>query len=586
MSAMLWTLGAGLLALVGGPRAVRRLELSAAKHPSLRGHARWAQRCARVLPYYEFGTDEFFGCDGAPADVQRQRERAFYALAAEFARRAPRTLAASAALEAGVSDVQFVGQYRVPFPFRRLVHQHLRLGCVAAATKERRIADLDGNWSLDLTGSYGVNLFGHEFYKECIAASVAHAEALGPVLGPYHPVLADNVRRLRELSGMDEVSFHMSGTEAVMQAVRLARYHTRRSHVVRFCGAYHGWWDGVQAGVGNPRPPHEVYTLRDLDPRSLRVLRKRRDIACVLINPLQALHPNGNAPSDSMLITGERRARFDKRAYTAWLQELRAVCTARGIALIFDDVFLGFRLAPGGSQQYFGVEADLVTYGKTLGGGLPVGVVCGKARWMKRFCPDRPSDICFARGTFNSHPYVMTAMDQFLRYLDRPEVRQSYVGIDALWNGRAATLNERLAAAGLPVRVANLVSVWTTLFTQPGRYHWLFQYYLRQHGIAMSWVGSGRFIFSHDFHEVDFREFADRFVAAATAMAADGWWWTSGAAQGRELRRRVLRETVAAWFGKRRPAAEPVTAPAEPRPVVLGGEGAVGMPTEAARVGS
>src|SRR5262249_56638692 len=82
----------------------------------------------------------------------------------------------------------------------------------------------------------------------------------GPVPGAYQPVIAYNVARLRKISGLDEVSFHMSGTEAVMQAVRLARYHTRRSHLVRFCGAYHGWWGDVQPGVGNPGPAHRAYT--------------------------------------------------------------------------------------------------------------------------------------------------------------------------------------------------------------------------------------------------------------------------------------------------------------------------------------
>jgi glutamate-1-semialdehyde 2,1-aminomutase len=164
----------------------------------------------------------------------------------------------------------------------------------------------------------------------------------------------------------------MSGTEAVMQAVRLARYHTRRTHLVRFCGAYHGWWEDVQPGPGNPAPPRETYTLKDMDERSLQVLRTRRDVACVLVNPLQALHPNANAPGDSSLVDSSRRAGFDRAAYTAWLKRLREVCSERGIVLIFDEVFLGFRLAPGGAQEYFGVRADLVTYGKTLGGGLPV----------------------------------------------------------------------------------------------------------------------------------------------------------------------------------------------------------------------
>ena len=94
------------------------------------------------------------------------------------------------------------------------------------------------------------------------------------MLGAYHPAVAYNVRRLREISGLDEVSFHMSGTEAVMQAVRLARYHTRRTHLVRFCGAYHGWWEDVQPGIGNPVTQRETYTLKEMDERSLRVLRE------------------------------------------------------------------------------------------------------------------------------------------------------------------------------------------------------------------------------------------------------------------------------------------------------------------------
>src|SRR5262249_57309475 len=130
---------------------------------------------------------------------------------------------------------------------------------------------------------------------------------------------------------------------------------------------------------------------------ALRVLRHRNDIACVLVNPLQALHPNAPAPSDSALVDSARSAHFDRAAYTDWLRRLREVCTARGIVLIFDEVFVGFRIAPGGAQEYFGVAADMVTYGKTLGGGFPVGVLSGRARFMKRFRESRPADICFAR---------------------------------------------------------------------------------------------------------------------------------------------------------------------------------------------
>jgi len=176
----------------------------------------------------------------------------------------------------------------------------------------------------------------------------------------------------------------MSGTEAVMQAVRLARYHTKRSHLARFAGSYHGWWGEVQPGVGNPVSPHETYTLAEMSERTLHVLRTRRDIACVLVNPLQALHPNGNAPGDSALVDSSRGANFDRAAYGQWLKALRDVCTERGIVLIFDEVFVGFRLAAGGAQQYFGVpRRHGPPTAKSLAGGLadrrrlrPQGLEC------------------------------------------------------------------------------------------------------------------------------------------------------------------------------------------------------------------
>lgn len=522
-----------------------RLQLSRAKHPSLSGHARLAQRVAKLLPFYEYGADEFFVSDGAPAAIGEQRRQAFHGLGERLRQRSPKALAAGKAIAAGVSDGQFTSLYRVPFQYRTLVREHLRTPGVVDATQGVRIRDVDGNWYYDLTGAYGCNLFGYDFYKACIEEGAAMVRDLGPVLGPWHPVLADNVARLKALSGLDEVSFHMSGTEAVMQAVRLARYHTRRSHIVRFCGAYHGWWGAVQPGIGNPRPEKETYTLKEMDEDSLRVLRTRKDIACVLVNPLQALHPNANAPGDGSLVASDRSARFDRAAYTRWLEKLREVCTVAGIPLIFDEVFLGFRLAPGGAQAYFGVQADLVTYGKTLGGGLPVGVLCGRADLMKRYRPDRPTDICFARGTFNAHPYVMGAMNAFLRRLDTPELQATYEDLDARWNGRAAQLNERLAERELPVRVANMVSVFTTSYLVPSRYNWMLQYYLSEQGLLLSWVGTGRFIFSHDFSDEDFAAVVERIVAGAEAMQADGWWWHDEALTNRSIKRRVLREMIA-----------------------------------------
>jgi len=525
-----------------------RLELSKAKHPSVTGHARMARRLASLIPAYEYDEARFFCCDDAPAEVAACRRAGFDRLAELYRVRFAKTTQLTAEVADSISDLQFTDAYRVPFQFSRIVRRHLSAGAFVQSSSGVTVTDLDGNVSYDLTGSYGVNVFGYDFYKGCMERGQARVRELGPVLGPYHPVIAYNVKRLREISGHDEVSFHMSGTEAVMQAVRLARYHTRRSHLVRFCGSYHGWWGDVQPGVGNPVPAHETYTLRDMAEETLRVLRRRSDIACVLVNPLQGLHPNANAPGDSGLVDSARKAHFDRAAYTDWLKQLRQVCSERGIVLIFDEVFLGFRLAPGGAQEYFGVRADIVTYGKTLGGGLPIGVVCGRKELMKRFRDDRPADVCFARGTFNSHPYVMAAMHEFLAFLETPQARAHYVDLDAVWNARAERLNGRLRAEGLPVEVANMSSVWTVSYTQPSRYNWMLQYYLRAEGLALSWIGTGRLIFSLNYTEADFEAVADRFVAAAKAMQADGWWWHDPAATNKTIKRRILRELLAHRF--------------------------------------
>ena len=170
---------------------------------------------------------------------------------------------------------------------------------------------------------------------------------------------------------------------------------------------------------------------------------------------------------------------------------------------------------------------------------------------MKRFREDRPSDICFARGTFNSHPYVMGAMNEFLRRLDEPAIR-GVVRARSTRRGTSASpaLNARLAAERLPVRVANSSSIWTVCYTQPVRYNWMFQYYLRAEGLALSWIGSGRLIFSHNYTDADVAAVADRFVAAARAMQADGWWWHAPALTNKAIRRQVLREMLAARLGR------------------------------------
>jgi glutamate-1-semialdehyde 2,1-aminomutase len=208
----------------------QRLELSKAKHRSLEGHAGIARRVAALVPFYEYDERRFFCSDNAPPEIAAHRRDGFMRLANVYATRFHETTRCMAEVVNSISDLQFTGAYQVPFQYSRFVRQHLDCGAFVQGSKGVTLEDLDGNWFYDLTGSYGVNLLGYDTYKGTMERGLARVRALGPVLGPYHPII-----------------------------VRLARYHTRRSHLVRFCGAYHGWWGDVQPGIGNPAPPRETY---------------------------------------------------------------------------------------------------------------------------------------------------------------------------------------------------------------------------------------------------------------------------------------------------------------------------------------
>jgi len=186
----------------------------------------------------------------------------------------------------------------------------------------------------------------------------------------------------------------------------------------------------------------------------------------------------------------------------------------------------------------------MVTYGKTLAGGLPIGVLCGKAHLMKRFDLNRPTDICFARGTFNSHPYVMGTMHEFLRNLNLKKIKDIYKNLDEKWNQRATYLNQRFLEERLPLRVSNFSSIWTVEYTKPSRYNWMYQYYLRAETISLGWVGTGRMIFSLNYTDDDFQEVASRMLAAGRKMKKDHWWWARCTATNKSLKREILKELI------------------------------------------
>ena len=166
--------------------------------------------------------------------------------------------------------------------------------------------------------------------------------------------------------------------------------------------------------------------------------------------------------------------------------------------------------------------------------------------WIQK----RRNDLAIA--TFGRGFYILD--DYSPLRLATPEMQAKYVGQDERWNERARRLNERLKTAGLPVQVSNLQSIWTISYLQPSRYNWMFQYYLRAEGLALSWVGTGRLIFTMDYSDEDFEAVAARVLAAAGKMASEGWWWGAEALTNKAIRRRVLKEMLRARW--RRGAAQ------------------------------
>src|SRR3984893_15659891 len=201
----------------------------------------------------DYSDAEFLRADGAASRWIELRERAIDRLAGVLQAHSAKSIAWGNEIRESFADLRFTDANRVPFPFMRLMRERFNLCSVVTASDGPRLRDLDGNWTLDVSGSYGLNVAGFERYKDWIQKGWERVKELGPALGPLHPVVAENISMLKSISKMDEVSFHMSGTEAVMAAVRLARFNTRRKLIVCFSGAYHGWWDGVQPGLGSER---------------------------------------------------------------------------------------------------------------------------------------------------------------------------------------------------------------------------------------------------------------------------------------------------------------------------------------------
>ncbi|KAJ8603348.1 hypothetical protein CTAYLR_004266 [Chrysophaeum taylorii] len=499
---------------------------------------------APILRSYSFTGEQYYAADGVDAKIAAKRKQGAEKLAQKYDKlMGTSAQALNETLRTSLSDIRFTDTNRVPFQFQKVTRQMFRVATIARASEGPKLIDVDNQASIDVSGSYGVNVCGYDQYKRFVDAAWKRCRALGPnVLGPVHPVIAEVLPKLKAISRKEEISFHMSGTEAMMCAIRLARFNTRRPLIVQFAGAYHGWWDGVQPGPGSERANSDVLYLKDMKEASLRVIRARAsEIAAVLVSPLQGLNPGKPPPSDLVLLDAKARDTAKSRdEYRDWLHVLRATCARCDVPLIFDEVYTGFRMAKGGAQEYYGVTSDVVVYGKTLGGGLAVGVVCGPSRLMRRFDPERPLRVAYVIGTFSAAPLTVAAMAEFLKWLD--ETADYYKTMEKKTDAWIRDVNQTLVDGDFPIRLDNLTTVWTVLFKQPGRYHWMFQYYLRAENIALSWVGTGRCLFSLDFKDADFEAVKTAIVNAATAMRDDGWW--DGNVTSKSISTKIAKELV------------------------------------------
>jgi glutamate-1-semialdehyde 2,1-aminomutase len=201
------------------------------------------------------------------------------------------------------------------------------------------------------------------------------------------------------------------------------------------------------------------------------------------------------------------------------------------------------------------VQADIVVYGKTVAGGMPIGVVCGKKTLMRRFDPERPMRLAYVIGTFSAHPVVMGAMHEFLHWVIQPTTARLYDEANhncATW---VQSTNRLLAESALPLRLMQLGTVWTVLFKEPSRYNWLLQYYLRAEGVMLSWVGTGRCLSSMDFTAEDYGVLQMKLLAAAQQMKRDGWWLSAEDNPGRDkkMRKRLFWEMFGSFLRVPRP---------------------------------
>ena len=345
-----------------------------------------------------------------------------------------------------------------------------------------RLWDLDGNEYVDALNGFGSSLFGHQpaFVKTALHAQIER----GYEVGPQHALAGEVCQLLCELTGHERAALCNTGSEAVLGALRMARTVTGRSLVVAFSNSYHGINDevvvrGTRQLQSRPAAsgilPEAVQNMLILDygtDESLRIIRERApELAAVLVEPIQSRRPDFQP--------------------IEFLKEVRRLTTAAGTALIFDEIITGFRLHPGGAQGAFGIRADLATYGKVIGGGLPIGAIAGSKNYLDaldggfwqygdRSVPE--VGVTYFAGTFVRHPLALASTQASLRHL-RAQGPALPAALNAATASLVAQLNAAIQQRRVPLEVVSAGSLWKIKFTTDLPYSTLLFMLMRDKGV-------------------------------------------------------------------------------------------------------
>ena len=416
---------------------------------------------------------------GISGEITAQQKNALQGLIEQYTRKSSKSKSMTQAYRQPLADPRVVSGFRSQW--KEIVYP-----ITTVRSKGSRLWDVDGNEYIDILNGFGPIMLGHrpDFVERAIEQQLHE----GFEIGPQTPLAGEVAEMFCEMTGNERMTFCNTGSEAVMAALRVARTVTGRNKIVYFAGAYHGMFDEVLAKgfknkAGLPQsapiapgiPREKVANLTVLDyaaPESLEWIRQNaKDLAAVLVEPVQSRHPHLQP--------------------VEFLKGIRTITQESGAALIFDEVVTGFRTHPGGCQAIFGIRADLATYGKVLAGGMPIGVLAGKATFMDaldggmwQFGDDSYPEVgvTFFAGTFVRHPLTLAAVKAVLHHFKEqgPALQER---LTERTTAMVRTINEFFELHSVPTRIESFGSIFYFAFPAEERFASLFYYYLRMNGI-------------------------------------------------------------------------------------------------------